>query len=270
MSELGNSTSVKIWSSSDFNYVWAPELHYIDNAWYMYFSAVASGDNTHHTYVLQNSSSDPTTDNWTLKGKVIDPSGKRAIDASVFEYKGVYYMVWSGEDDADNKMEDICIARLSAPWTLEGERVIISKPTYNWEKIGNATNEAPEAIINPKGNLFLTYSASDCTEAYGYCLGLLSLRTGGNPLNAADWSKADTAVFSANPSGRAYAPGHNGFFMSYDNKENWIIYHARNGADPNYSATPRIQKFTWNDAGTPYFGTPVPIYEPIIKPSGEY
>lgn len=270
MSELENTTPVVIWTNSDYNTIWAPELHYINSAWYMYFSAVGPSDNTHHIYVLQNTDSDPTSSNWTLKGKITDPSGKRAIDASVFEYKGVYYMAWSGEDNEDNKMEDICIAKLSDPWTLEGERVIISKPTYDWEKIGNATNEAPEAIINPKGNLFLTYSASDCTEAYGYCLGLLSLKAGGNPLNSEDWSKSDTAVFSANPIGRAYAPGHNGFFMSPDSTENWIIYHARSGADPNFSTNPRMQKFNWNDDGTPYLGKPVPINEPITKPSGEY
>lgn len=270
MSELENSTQIEIWSSSDYHTIWAPELHYINNVWYMYFSAVASGDDTHHTYLLQNTDSDPTSSNWTLKGKITDPSGKRAIDASVFEYNGVYYMIWSGEDEDDNKMEDICIAKLSNPWTLEGDRVIISKPTYDWEKVGNATNEAPEALLNPSGNLFLTYSASDCTEAYGYCLGLLSLKTRGNPLNPSDWSKSATAVLSASSSARAYAPGHNGFFMSYDNTENWIIYHARSGADPNYSTNPRMQKFTWNDDGTPYFGEPVPIYEPVIKPSGEY
>ena len=269
MSELENSTSVNIWSSSGFNYVWAPELHYINNTWYMYFSAVATDDDTHHTYVLQNKSNDPTSSNWTLIGQVTDPSGKRAIDASVFEYKGVYYMVWSGEDAEDNKMEDICIAKLSDPWTLDGERVVISKPTYDWEKIGNATNEGPEAIINPNGDLFLTYSASDCcSDYYAYCLGLLSLKTGGNPLNAEDWSKSDTAVFSTDASKGAYAPGHNGFFMSPDSTENWIIYHAN--SEMGGPRNPRIQKFNWNDDGTPNFGKPMKIHTSIVKPSGEY
>lgn len=271
MSELEeSSTPIKIWTNSNYNTMWAPELHYINDTWYMYFSAVGPGDDTHHTYVLQNKSDDPTSSNWTLIGQVTDPSGKRAIDASVFAYKGVYYMAWSGEDVEVDNMEDICIAKLSNPWTLEGERVIISKPTYDWEKIGNATNEAPEAIINPKGDLFLTYSASDCSESYGYCLGLLSLKTGGNPLNVEDWSKSDTAVFSANASAQAYGPGHNGFFMSPDSTENWIVYHARSEDDLSTSPSSRMQKFTWKDDGTPYFGKPVPINEAITKPSGEY
>ena len=270
MSDLGNASSVKVWSSSDFNYVWAPELHYIDNAWYLYFSAVATGDDTHRMYVLQNTDRDPMSGNWSLKGNIVDSSGKRGIDASVFEYEGTYYMVWSGEDDTDNKMEDICIAKMSNPWTLDGDRVVISKPTYDWEKVGNATNEGPTALFNSSGNLFLTYSASDCTQAYGYCLGLLSLKSGGNPLTPSDWSKSSKAVLSASASAHAFAPGHNGFFKSYDNTEDWIIYHARYGEDTGYASTPRMQKFTWNEDGTPYFGEPVPIYEPIIKPSGEY
>jgi GH43 family beta-xylosidase len=31
--------------------------------------------------------------------------------------------------------------------------------------------------------------------------------------------------------------------------------------------TPRIQKFTWNDDGTPNFGTPAAVGEPLAVPS---
>lgn len=65
--------------------------------------------------------------------------------------------------------------------------------------------------------LFLTYSASSCwTDSY--CLGLLTLRPGGDPLNVADWTKSPNPVFTTAADSSAYAPGHNGFFISRSGK----------------------------------------------------
>ncbi|HYK43668.1 MAG TPA: hypothetical protein VEV83_00770 [Parafilimonas sp.] len=72
---------------------------------------------------------------------------------------------------------------------------------------------------NSAGNIFITYSASFCgTDAY--CLGMLSLKTGGDPLNENDWTKSSTPVFTTNAAGGAFGPGHNGFFVSPDGTEN--------------------------------------------------
>jgi hypothetical protein len=100
---------------------------------------------------------------------------------------------------------------------------------------------------------------------------LLSLAQNGDPMNPADWTKKNTPVFSQKAESSAYGPGHNGFFKSPDGTEDWIIYHARNlpnGGDGN-ARNPRIQKFTWNADGTPNFGEPVPINQPLKRPSGE-
>ncbi|MCR5887581.1 hypothetical protein LRS06_07280 [Hymenobacter sp. J193] len=49
------------------------------------------------------------------------------------------------------------------------------------------------------------------------------------------------------------------------------MYHAN--SNPNEGCVekrnPRMQKFTWNADGTPNFGVPVAINQPILKPSGE-
>lgn len=131
-------------------------------------------------------------------------------------------------------------------------------------------NEGPEALISPTGNLFVTYSAAGCWTD-NYSLGLLSLAENGDPLNATHWTKSPTAVFVKNPAGGAFGPGHNGFFKSLDETEDWIIYHANNQTNQGCGSkrNPRIQKFTWNANGTPNFGAPVPISTPIAKPSGE-
>ena len=40
----------------------------------------------------------------------------------------------------------------------------------------------------------------------------LTLKDGGDPLNAADWTKSANPVFTKNTPGGVYGPGHNGFF----------------------------------------------------------
>ncbi len=167
--------------------------------------------------------------------------------------------------------QDIFVAKMLTPYTL-GSRVLISKPTNSWEMLsGNVVvNEGPEAITNASGNLFLTYSANGCWTD-DYCLGMLSLKAGGDPLNAADWQKSASPVFTKNTSGNVFGPGHNGFFKSPDGKEDWIIYHANplSGLGCGDQRSPRMQKFSWNTDGSPNFGTPIGASVRIRKPSGE-
>lgn len=277
MSALANAPLTTIWTPPTTGPyakdIWAPELHYLQGKWYMYFAADSAGINsTHRIYVLENASADPTTGTWIFKGKVSDPSDKWAIDASVFNYNSKLYMIWSGwQGDVDGE-QDIYIAQLSDPWTVTGNRVLISSPTYSWEKNGAppVVNEGPEVIKNSSGKVFLTYSASGCWTD-DYALGLLILKDNGDPLNPADWTKSPSPVFVKNPANGAYGPGHNGFFKSRSGSEDWIIYHANisPGQGCGNSRKPRMQKFTWNADGTPNFGTPVAINLPIAKPAGE-
>ena len=278
--DLKKVVPVTVWTplintaySSD---VWAPELHYIDSKWYIYFAADSSGVNsTHRLYVLENAAADPTAGTWTFKGKIAPLTDKWAIDADVFTYNGSSYIVWSGWQGNVDGEQDIFIAKLANPYTIEGDRVMISRPTYSWETkisggVNVVVNEGPETLQNAAGKLFLTFSAGGCWSD-DYSIGLLTLKDGGNPLNAADWTKTPTPVFTKNPSGGVYGPGHNGFFLSPDSSQNWIIYHANSSSGQGCGDTrsPRIQPFTWNADGTPNFGTPVAIGTKIQKPSGE-
>jgi GH43 family beta-xylosidase len=276
MSALKNATPVTIWTppatgpySKD---IWAPEIHYLQNKWYVYFAADDGANETHRIYVLENASPDPLTATWTLKGKIADSSDRWAIDASEFDYKGKAYLLWSGWEGTVNDKQNIYIAKLSNPWTIEGHRVMISTPSYDWEKNGAppAINEGPEALINPNGKLFITYSASGCWTD-DYAIGLLTLKENGNPMNAADWTKSSTPVFTTQAQNGAFGPGHNGFFKSRGGKEDWIIYHANPlpGEGCGNERNPRMQKFTWNADGTPNFGVPLQIDSSIRKPSGE-
>jgi GH43 family beta-xylosidase len=276
MSALKNAAITTIWTppvsgpySKD---IWAPELHYLQSKWYMYFSADDGDNSTHRIYVLENSADDPTSGDWVFKGKVSDSSNHWAIDATVFTYHSQLYMLWSGWPSTINTEQDIYIARMSNPWTISSVGVRISQPSFPWEKAGAppAVNEGPEVLQRDSTHVFVTYSASGCwTE--NYCLGMLTLTAGGDPMQPANWIKTPTPVFSTLASSGAFAPGHNSFFKSRDGKEYWLLYHANSfpALGCGNSRSPRMQPFTWTSDGTPYFGVPVKINTVIKKPSGE-
>jgi len=277
MSQLGQASPVTIWTppttGSYSREIWAPELHNFKGKWYMYFAADDGSNDNHRIYVLENDDANPLSANWVFKGKVADTTADRwAIDASAFEYNNQLYLVWSGWQGTVNTEQDIFIAQLSDPVTITGQRAMISSPTQSWEKVGAppAVNEGPEALISPSGRLFLTFSASGCwTDSYS--LGLLTLRTGGDPMNPADWTKSTAPVFATQADNGAYAPGHNGFFTTKDGKQSWLLYHANSSAGQGCgnARNPRMQPFTWRPDGTPDFGTPAKINTPMQKPSGE-
>jgi GH43 family beta-xylosidase len=278
VSELKDAAPQTVWtapaSGANSRNVWAPELHFLDNKWYLYYTAGATADlATQRSYVLENAAADPTTGTWTDKGRIADFAADFfAIDGTVFSHNNSRYFIWSGHASASENTQRLYIARMSDPWTLETSRVLLSSPTYAWETRGAppGVNEGPEILRNAAGRVFLIYSASGCWTD-DYALGMLTLREGGDPLNAADWTKHPTPVFTAKPENGAYGPGHNSFFKSADGTEDWILYHANPEAGKGCAnfRSPRMQQFTWNADGTPNFGVPVQINTNIKKPSGE-
>ncbi len=257
--------------------LWAPELHYIEHKWYMYFAA-DDGDNNHHRlYVIENASSDPLQGEWAFKGQIGDATNKWAIDPSVFENKGKLYLIWAGWEGDANGEQDIYIAQMKNGYTIESERVKISAPTYEWEKYGDLgassnpphvnVNEGPE-MLKHGHNLFLVYSASGCWTDY-YALGMLTADKDSNLLDPSSWKKSTVPVFKASPENSVYAPGHNSFFKSPDGKQDWILYHANDkpGEGCGKMRSPRIQQFFWRADGTPDFGVPIKTGVPIAVPS---
>ena len=247
--------------------IWAPEIHFLQNKWYIYFSADSGNNIGHRVWVLENASPDPLQGEWVLKGKLATADDKWAIDGSVMEYKGKLYAIWSGWPGDVNGTQNIYIAAMKNPWTIEGKRSLLSTPEYDWEKQGDLNNpndvphinvnEGPEFLVH--GNkIFLVYSASACwTDTYA--LGMLTANADTNLLDSTSWKKSAQPVFKQSLTNKVYATGHNSFFVSPNGKENWILYHANTnpGDGCGNKRSPRAQKFTWNDDGTPNFGEPV-------------
>ena len=156
---------------------------------------------------------------------------------------------------------------MSNPWTVTGDRVLISSPELEWETHGdlNNPNDVPHVNVNEgpqilenKDKLFLVYSASGCWTDY-YALGMLTASAGSDLMNPNSWKKSSHPVFVQTAKNKLYAPGHNSFYKSPDGKESWILYHANSnpceGCGTMHSPPARL--FTWKADGSPDFGVPV-------------
>jgi len=278
ITDLRNAEKKVVWTPEAGNpwskEIWAPELYRWGDAWYIYFAADSGTNASHRIFVIENTSADPMEGEWTLKGKVADGADRWAIDADVFEVNGQHYMLWSGWKGRKDGEQDIFIAHMSNPWTIDTARTLISSPKHTWEKHGDLpkrhvnVNEGPEALIH--GNdIFVVFSGSGCWTD-DYALGAIRSTVTSNLLKAKSWKKLPGPLFSTDADAHAFGPGHNGFFKSPDGKQDWLIYHANPEAGQGCGVrrSPRTQPFTWNADGTPNFGKPVPLEQQLPKPSG--
>jgi len=242
--------------------LWAPELHFLAGKWYIYVAADDGDNENHRMYVLESETTD-AMGNYTFRGKIAAATDKWAIDGTVMQHEGELYFIWSGWEGDVNVRQNLYIARMRDPVTITGERVLISQPEYDWEKIGEPLiNEGPE-VLTRDNRVFIIYSASG-SWTDNYCLGQLKL-AGEDPMNPQSWEKKNVPVFSS--TGTVYAPGHASFTRSPDGTEDWIIYHAARQQGAGWNRNVRMQQFTWDIEGNPCFGYPVSENIAIPAPS---
>ncbi|RCH55353.1 glycosyl hydrolase family 43 [Mucilaginibacter hurinus] len=261
------------------------ELKNIDGKWYIYYSADNGFEKNHRMFVLENSSANPLEGTWESK-KISGVEEVFADGPKVLDHNGLRYLIWSGWENADSSnkgKQQLYISKMTNPYTVEPGRIMISSPVNDWEKyvyqtvvdstsITNieAKNESPAILKSSSGRVFVSFSASSCSSD-SYCIGLLSLKAEGNPLNITDWVKTPDPVFKTTPASNIYGPGRNSFFKSKDGTEDWMVYDAN--LVPNAMCTDSrnvcIQKIKWRDNGTPDFGEPYVSKVPFLKPSGE-
>lgn len=264
---LATAPSVQVWADSTASRccnMWAPEIHFWNGHWYLYYVAgqgIVDYNPTQRVHVLESAGSDPMGP-YTYRNQL---GSAWMLDASLLTLNGSLYLLGSASGGGT---QNLVIAPMSNPYTPSGAFSTISTPTYSWEKSGGSVNEGPE-VLQRGGKTFIVYSASGCWTA-DYKLGQLAY-TGTNPLSASSWTKKSTPVFSRNDGAGVYGPGHNGFFNSPDGTESWIVYHANDAAGDgcDNGRTTRAQKFTWNADGTPNLGSPVALGTTRAGPAGE-
>ena len=211
-------------------HIWAPELHYLDGKWYIYFSGGDVDDVWEiRPYVLECRDEDPITGTWVEKGKMQRAKGDIfsfeafSLDATVFENKGKYYYVWAEKVSVGPQISNLYIAEMESPCKLKTVQVMLTTPDYDWERVGFWVDEGP-AVIHHGGKIFLTYSASETGPEY--CMGMLTADEDSDLLDPRSWTKERYPVLTSDPARGIYGPGHNSF--TTDEEGNPIMcYHAR-------------------------------------------
>ncbi len=287
ITDLENAEHKVVWTPKEANnahHLWKPDIVRINDKWYIYFAADDGNTDNHQIYVIENDSEDIFGGEFKMKGRVVtDKNNNWAIHASVFEHKGEWYMIWSGWQTRRIETETQCIyiAKMKNPWTLSSDRILISKPEYEWERQwinpdGSRmsypiyVNEGPRYFhTKDKDKVLIYYSASGTWTPY-FCVGMLYAEAASDLLEPASWSKSQDPVFSHSAENNVYATGNISFIPSPDGTETYFVYQASasiNALNMD-QRSPRMQKVEWDKDGFPVLGIPLSESAEIIKPSG--
>ena len=261
------STTVQAWTPpAGTNYsqqVWAPELFQFNGKWYIYVAASDGANANHRMHVLERDDPNPMGP-YTYKGQLAATTDRWAIDGTVLDWQGQLYFIWSGWPGFSDGQQNLYIAHMSNPWTIDGERTLLATPQYSWERYGLPINEGPQVLIHD-GQLHIIYSASGYWT-HQYALGRLTYGGVGPITSASSWTKSPSPVFKQ--SGEVVGVGHASFVKSPDGTEDWIVYHSH----PSPTGNPdlrvvRIQQFAYDANGMPDFGVPLQPNVRIEAPS---
>ncbi|MCP3804008.1 family 43 glycosylhydrolase [Allokutzneria sp. A3M-2-11 16] len=271
VTELASAPETVVWrdnTPSRCCSIWAPEMHFLQGKWYIYYTAMNNGHlvGDHRMYVLE---SENPLGPYTFKGPLAAAADHYSLDGTVLTMPdGRLHAIWSGWDPGTERPQNLYIAPMSNPWTTSGPRVLLSRPEHPWEMEHLPVNEGA-AVLWRNDKLFLAFSASGCTSP-NYAIGLLTFN-GGDVLDPAAWSKSPEPHFKASAANNAYGTAHNSFFTSPDGSETWIAYHGV--TNPNGSCggdrSTRIQRVEWRADDTPLFGIPVATSQTLRLPSGD-
>ena len=263
---LQSAEEIMIWKKHENGpmsfHVWAPELHYLDGKWYIYFAAGMAEDVWNiRPYVLECMGEDPLTDEWIERGMMQcadeDEFSFRAfsLDATILKNKGKNYFIWAEKVGVGKQISNLYIAEMESPLKLKTVQVLLTTPDYDWERKGFWVNEGP-AVLYRNGKIFVTYSASE--TGIDYCMGMLAIDEDADILDPRAWQKKRYPVLASDASKTIYGPGHNSFTKDEEGND-ILVFHARTETEivgnplynPNRHAM--LMKFDWSDEGEPVF-----------------
>lgn len=222
----GSFDPIVVWEDPAEYQLWSPELHEIDNWWYIYYTASDGQNRNHRTYVLEA----PNLFGPYHKYQIgLDIWG---IDMTVFRHNRIWYAAWSGwEQNGDEFPQHLYIAEMYSP-TKVNHRIKISSPQLSWEKSHAPILEGPQAFHSPSGTLFISYAAN-ASWTQEYSTGLLEL-TGDDPLNPEHWVKHPKPLLVNGGHGHPL--------------EGSFVYHRKLSSFPGWNDREiRVSPFHWNN-----------------------
>ena len=243
-------------------HIWAPELHYLDGKWYIYFAAGEKEDIWKiRPFILECTGQDPMADAWIERGKMqradedIYSFEAFSLDATILEHKGERYYIWAEKVSVGIQISNLYIARMESPTKLATAQVLLTTPDYDWERQDIWVNEGP-AVLKKNGRIFVTYSASATGACY--CMGMLSIGEDEDLLDPRAWKKERHPVLTTDSEVGLYGPGHNSF-TTLEDGTTVCVYHARPYEkiegdplyDPNRHAM--LMRVEWDEKGYPVF-----------------
>jgi hypothetical protein len=152
---LADAKTVDVWHKPDTGpyseLIWAPELHFNQGAWYVYFAAAPSREIKdklfqHRMYAIRNTNANPLEGEWEFMGQVDTGIDTFCLDATTFTHKGQLYYLWAQKDVAIEGNSNLYIAPMKTPWQIGGKPVMLSKPEFDWEIRGFWVNEGPSVL----------------------------------------------------------------------------------------------------------------------------
>ncbi len=268
---LKDAQETCIWKKHDSGkmskHIWAPEMHYINGKFYIYFAAGREEDKWRiRPYVLECEGQNPLKDKWKELGKIqrsdddIYSFKSFSLDATILENKGQLYYIWAEKVAAGVGISNLYIAKMKSANKLSTAQVLLTTPDYDWERVDIWVNEGP-AVLKKDGKIFLTYSASATGECY--CMGMLSIGEDEDLLDPRAWVKEKKPVLRSDAEKGFYGPGHNSFVKSEDGRD-ICVFHARTykeiEGDPLYDPNRHtmLMEVKWEN------GRPVFDYENMI------
>ena len=241
------------------SHIWAPELHRIDGAWYIYFAAGDAEEVWNiRVYALVCHDENPMKGRWDECGMIDVGEESFSLDMTTFVHKGQRYNLWAQTTESV-PYSSVYIAKFKNALERESAPMLLTTPEYEWEKRGIWVNEGPAVLIR-NGKIFVTYSAAN--TGANYCMGLMWCDENADPMDKSAWHKSDKPVFRTSAENGQYGPGHNSF--TTDGGRDIMLYHARSYErikgdplhDPNRHARAMVVEYDEN--GFPGFGEPRP------------
>jgi GH43 family beta-xylosidase len=266
IAELANVTPTMVWRKPDTgpysDLIWAPEIHFNQGAWYVYFAAAPSREIRddlfqHRMYAISTQADNPLDGPWTFEGQIDTGMDTFCLDATTFTNRGTLYYLWAQKEEGIRGNSNLYIAPMKDPVTLAGKPVRLSTPEYEWETRGFWVNEGP-AVVEHGGRIFITYSASATDE--NYAMGLLWADRDADLLDPGCWSKSKEPVLTSSPDHNIFGPGHNSFTVAEDGVTDLLVYHARTyteiEGDPLWNPDRHtfVKPLKWDASGMPAFG----------------
>lgn len=264
---LKDAAEITLWykheSGEQSLHIWAPEIHYLEGEWYIYYAAGDKDDEWEiRPYVLKCAGQDPMKDAWVEAGMMQAADEDEfsfhafSLDATVLEHRREHYYIWAEKTGVGKQISNLYIARMESPTKLSTDQVLLTTPDYDWERIGFWVNEGP-AVLKYDGRIFLTFSASATGECY--CMGMLYIDEDADLLDPRKWVKLRQPVLKTDEERGIYGPGHNSFVKAEDGVTDLCVYHARQYDeiignplyDPNRHTM--VMKMKFDEKGFPIF-----------------